>query len=61
MITLEFTNEELKALLFAVNSDLDTVLQMPDEWSIGEIMTLSILQTKLSKAVKDDTNIRRSG
>lgn len=47
---LKINNEhELKAITFAVNSDLETVMWNPQDWTVGEVLALQRLSIRLKK------------
>lgn len=49
-ITVTITRDELKALIFAAKSDLETVLDEPDEWPTTEAETIRSAIDKLTAA-----------
>lgn len=61
MPSLFLTKKELEAVAFAVAADLETVMQNPEEWSIGEVVTLHEAYHKIKEEVarEEDKDTRQ--
>lgn len=57
MLNLQINKEEYDALMFALKSDLETVVNDADNWTIGEIAVLTGLVKKL-EGLGDGDSIR---